>query len=337
VEGNDKKLIQGMINKNKSYAKQYVAERVPILSEKGEVKGHVVLFTKINDLQKISRVMNQTQIMSLVVGGAAAVILGMLFQSGFAKPIRKLKKHMTGFSLKDSQPELKLNTGDEIEELAECFTAMAKKLKEYDNQQKIFLQNTSHELKTPLMSIQGYAEAIKDGVVTGNEVEDSLDVIIDESKRLKKFIEEMNYLIRLENIEDTFHFERTCLQEVINQGIKSVKALLDAKGLVVKAEGDCTYEGSFDREKLARAVINILSNLHIQQGDLNRIKKVIKVLGFVASSNNFFDQPKVMNGASQLLVDIFGEENGKAARSAIGVNVLPNNQPVEVEIIFELK
>jgi enamine deaminase RidA (YjgF/YER057c/UK114 family) len=99
-------------------------------------------------------------------------------------------------------------------------------------------------------------------------------------------------------------------------------------------EGVSLEEGIWSARQ---CVINILGNLHNQLGDLNRIKKVIKVLGFVASGNNFFDQPKVMNGASQLLVDIFGEENGKAARSAIGVNVLPKNQPVEVEIIFELK
>jgi len=86
-----------------------------------------------------------------------------------------------------------------------------------------------------------------------------------------------------------------------------------------------------------QCAINILSNLHMQLGDLNKIKRIIKVLGFVASSDDFFSQPKVMNGASQLLVDIFGEENGKAARSAIGVNVLPSNQPVEVEMIVELK
>lgn len=86
-----------------------------------------------------------------------------------------------------------------------------------------------------------------------------------------------------------------------------------------------------------QCVINILSSLHDQLGDLNRINSVIKVLGFVASEKEFSKQTQIINGASQLLIDIFGEKNGKSARSAIGVNVLPNNQPVEIEIIFELK
>ena len=260
LEGTDKKVLQTLSNNNKLKAREYVSERVPILSKNGEVKGYVFLFTKISDLNKINRLMNRTQFMSLIMGGAAAVILGMIFQSGLTKPIRKLKHYMTNFSFKNSQQELKIETGDEIEELAECFSAMVQRLKVYDVQQKRFLQNTSHELKTPLMSIQGYAEAIKDGIVEENEMQESLDVIIDESKRLKKIIDEMIYLTKLDNVEETFHFETTSIQEIIDMGVKSVKALVDAKGINLKVEGDCSCEGYFDKEKLTRAVINILSN-----------------------------------------------------------------------------
>jgi signal transduction histidine kinase len=110
------------------------------------------------------------------------------------------------------------------------------------------------------MSIQGYAEAIKDGVVEENEMEESLDVIIDESKRLKKIVDEMIYLIKLDNVEETFDFEITSIQEVINQAMKSVKALADAKEVSVKVEGELLYKGNFDKEKLSRAFINILGN-----------------------------------------------------------------------------
>jgi signal transduction histidine kinase len=259
-EGADKKAFQTLVYNNKLKVRGYVSEQVSILSKNGEVKGQVFLFTKLDDLNKISSLMSRTQVISLIVGGAIAVILGMIFQSGLTKPIRKLKLYMSNFSFKDNQQELKINTGDEIEELAECFTSMVEKLKLYDVQQKRFLQNSSHELKTPLMSIQGYAEAIKDGVVEGDEMQESLDVIIDESKRLKKIVDEMIYLAKLDNVEETFHFETTNIQEIINQGVKSIKALADAKGINLKVEGDCSCKGYFDEEKLTRAVINILSN-----------------------------------------------------------------------------
>lgn len=91
-------------------------------------------------------------------------------------------------------------------------------------------------------------------------------------------------------------------------------------------------------QEAARAcILNVLSVVKKQIGDLNKIKKVVKVLAFVASSDDFFDQPKVINAASQILLDIFGENNGKPARSAIGTNVLPGNIPVEIEVLFELK
>lgn len=86
-----------------------------------------------------------------------------------------------------------------------------------------------------------------------------------------------------------------------------------------------------------QVIVNTLSMLNDRLGDLNRILRIVKVLGFVASADNFVMQPAVVNAASQMLVDIFGEENGLAARSAIGVNVLPGNIPVEIEMLIELK
>ena len=71
-------------------------------------------------------------------------------------------------------------------------------------------------------------------------------------------------------------------------------------------------------------------------GDLNKVKKVVKLGGFVASTPNFTDQPKIINGASDLFVTIFGEK-GKHARFAVGTPSLPRNVPVEIEGIFEIE
>jgi enamine deaminase RidA (YjgF/YER057c/UK114 family) len=71
-------------------------------------------------------------------------------------------------------------------------------------------------------------------------------------------------------------------------------------------------------------------------GDLSRIKQFVKVLGMVNSAPDFTDHPKVINGFSDLMVEVFGEL-GKHARSAVGVAALPNNIAVEIEVIVELK
>lgn len=88
----------------------------------------------------------------------------------------------------------------------------------------------------------------------------------------------------------------------------------------------------------ARAcMLNVLSAIERFTGDLNRIQSVVKITCFVSSADNFFDQPAVANGATNLLAELFGEEAGLPSRSAIGVNVLPGNIPVEIEALFELK
>lgn len=102
-----------------------------------------------------------------------------------------------------------------------------------------------------------------------------------------------------------------------------------------KLGSDLTLEQG--QEAAVACMKNVLSVVRENIGDLDRIKRVVKILALVASDNNFYYQPAVINPASQLLIDIFGEESGKAARSAIGVNVLPGNIPVEIEVLFELK
>ena len=82
--------------------------------------------------------------------------------------------------------------------------------------------------------------------------------------------------------------------------------------------------------------INTLAALEAYLGDLNRVKRCVKILGFVASTDDFHEQAQVINSASQVFIDAFGEE-GRHARSAIGSNALPLGLAVEVESIFEIE
>ena len=84
-------------------------------------------------------------------------------------------------------------------------------------------------------------------------------------------------------------------------------------------------------------MLNVLAVLEANIGDLRKIKNCVKILTFVAGTDDFYDQPAVANGGSQLLIDIFGPETGTPSRSAIGVNALPFNMPVETEGLFEIE
>ena len=80
----------------------------------------------------------------------------------------------------------------------------------------------------------------------------------------------------------------------------------------------------------------ILATLRNHFGSLDRIQRVVKILGMVNSAPDFYDHPKVINGCSELFAEIWGSENGIGARSAVGMGPLPGNISVEIEVIFEI-
>ena len=82
-------------------------------------------------------------------------------------------------------------------------------------------------------------------------------------------------------------------------------------------------------------LINILASLKKEVGDLNKVKRFVKVIGMVNSTADFYEQPAVINGFSDFIVDVFGER-GKHARSAVGMVSLPSKIPVEVEVVVEV-
>ena len=82
--------------------------------------------------------------------------------------------------------------------------------------------------------------------------------------------------------------------------------------------------------------LNLLAALKAEIGDLDKVKRIVKVLGMVNCPSDFTQQPQVINGFSDLMVEVFGEK-GKHARSAVGVGSLPSNIPVEIEMIVEVE
>jgi enamine deaminase RidA (YjgF/YER057c/UK114 family) len=108
----------------------------------------------------------------------------------------------------------------------------------------------------------------------------------------------------------------------------------DGTDIIGKVGKDLTIEEGYEAAKLV--AINQLAALKAEIGDLSKVKRIVKVLGMVNCESNFTDHPKVINGFSDFLVEIFGEK-GKHARSAVGMGSLPGNISVEVEMIVEIK
>ncbi len=128
-----------------------------------------------------------------------------------------------------------------------------------------------------------------------------------------------------------------------------VKFVRTGNLIFLSGHGPANAEGKYTTGKLGKELsieegynaakltgINLLSTLKAAVGDLSKVKRIVKVLGMVNSTEQFSDQPKVINGFSDLMVAIFGDK-GKHARSAVGMASLPMNMAVEIEMIVEVE
>ena len=100
-----------------------------------------------------------------------------------------------------------------------------------------------------------------------------------------------------------------------------------------KLGADITVEQGVEAARVA--VLNGLSIIRQQTGSLDRVKQIVKMVGYIASASGFADQPQVLNGASDLLVSLFGDA-GRHARVAVGAAELPRHAPVEIELIVQV-
>jgi len=126
--------------------------------------------------------------------------------------------------------------------------------------------------------------------------------------------------------------------------------LVDGKYLYLSGHGTLKEDGTFiqgkigvdmdlDEGKMAARQVGLamLATIKANIGSLNKVKRVIKVLGMVNATPDFGKHPYVINGCSELFAAVWGSENGVGVRSAVGMDSLPDNIPVEIEALFELE
>ncbi|MBP6817627.1 MAG: RidA family protein [Burkholderiaceae bacterium] len=110
--------------------------------------------------------------------------------------------------------------------------------------------------------------------------------------------------------------------------------LADGKSITGKLGGGLTIEQGYDAARVVG--LNMLANVRSVLGSLDKIERVVKVLGMVNCTPDFNDMPKVINGFSDLFVELLGPERGRGGRSAVGMVSLPNQIAVEVEMILQV-
>lgn len=226
--------------------------------------GTLTLFMPMSKIKAIEQTLLGRLLIVLCIGGVLVFLLSLFITRRLIKPLAKLRGELRKVENRRFSEVKLVRAGGEIGDVAHAVYEMAEELETYNRIQKQFIQNASHELKTPLMSIAGYAEGIRDGVFEGDGVRKGLDIIISESGRLKNIVTEMTLLAKLDGEEDIFRLAPVRIAEIVTETVERINPLLVKNGLTVQtsyADGcDRELVVQADRDKLLQALLNVVSN-----------------------------------------------------------------------------
>jgi len=220
----------------------------------------VLLLTRVDGLEEIRNELLVLFFISLGIALLAALGMTALLARHISQPLKLLREKANRVAERNFGWRVEVNSGDELGELGRSINAMDEKLAEYDRAQREFFQNASHELKSPLMSILGYAEGVRDGVFKGEEARQALDVVARETGRLKNLVDELVFLGRQGNPVRMYHFEETDLQEVLEQAVDAQQVLAAERNVTLKVAALPEVTLRADGEKLVRVFINLVAN-----------------------------------------------------------------------------
>ncbi|GED52422.1 sensor histidine kinase [Brevibacillus borstelensis] len=219
---------------------------------------YMVLFSKERELNQINSLLTRQFLMIFVVLLLISWLLAVWFSRYLSKPLRSLDESCQKIARRQFDTPLTLDRGDEIGQLARSFETMKDQLKEHDESQRHFVQNISHELKTPIMAIQGYTQGLLEGVFQGPQAEKGLQTIMQESKRLEKVVGQLLYLTKIESVSQMMQMGRVDVTEMFQLLEQRLSVLNPDISWQLDLPPALILEG--DGEQLSTAFVNILEN-----------------------------------------------------------------------------
>ncbi|MBS4220392.1 HAMP domain-containing protein [Bacillus sp. FJAT-49711] len=239
--------------------REVISAVIPLLDEK-RLEGIIYIYYP---LAKLNEMTFQYTIYWLV--GAAiflliALTMGNKWIKSLLTPMVDMK--IAAQELADGNLSTRINHyhDDEIGQLAKTFNKMAESIQIEDEQRKEFLANVSHELRTPLSHIKGYMEAIQMGIVSGKDVHKYQQIIVRESKRMERLVDDLLELAKLESKEFSLKKAPISLAQTIEEAIEKSKPRMLEKGIDLVYQLDYELIVEADAERLEQAFLNILDN-----------------------------------------------------------------------------
>lgn len=237
---------------------KYVTSKILIQSENSGLE--LILLTPLNDLQAVQQSFIKSLLIVFLIGTIVAAILSYFLTNKLVTPLSRLKKQLKKIEKRQFDDIEKIKATGEIKEVAQSVYEMANELQRYMKSQQAFFQNASHELKTPLMTIQGYAEGIRDQVFDEIDSEKGLEIMVVEVNRLKEIINEMILLAKLDSEQAVYSPTKVNAAQLIEEVVIRTLPLVNEKNVEIHHHVDQEITLFVDEEKLLRALLNITIN-----------------------------------------------------------------------------
>lgn len=237
---------------------KFVISRILFYPERTNLE--LILLTPMSDLRSVQHDFFVRLLIVFIVGAAAAILISYFLTNRLVTPLTRLNKQLKKIENRDFENIKPIEATGEIKDVAQSVYDMANELERYIRTQQMFFQNASHELKTPLMTIQGYAEGIKEKVFDEEETEKGLDVMVTEVARLKKIINEMTVLAKLDSEQEVYRPEHVQIHDFMKHIIERTVPLANEENVNITYDVDKPFTFFVDEEKMLRAVLNLVVN-----------------------------------------------------------------------------
>ena len=309
------------------FDKSFLALNTRLQSRDLTNKTYDFLICSFVSRRQIVQIRNSILIILIIVIGLITLLLIVLtsyYGKMIIKPINRLIQATEKIARKQFNEKIQLKTGDEFEVLGNAINTMAQSLEDRDIEQKKFYETVSHDIKTPLTVISGYAQGMKTDLF--KDKDQTLDKIIEECQELKKQLENVIFLSKLDTIKESYKFEPLEMNGLIIESLNNVESLiiLDEIDVDFTPVTDIFFQG--DRQKLLKAFVNILTNCIKYTSDLIIIKvekKKSTVCVTIQDNGPGFSDEILQNAFSR---DYIGEKDGTGIGLSIVKRVIEGHQ-----------
>lgn len=253
----------------------------PLLKD-GKPQNIILATTSLQPVGEVSAAMREFYIYFYILALALIFVLSTFFSKMITNPLKKLNSTAVKMSKLDFTEKCNVSSNDELGNLASTLNFLSDNLgkslselqsandqlkediekeKQLEKMRKEFVAGVSHELKTPIALISGYAEGIKDGIAVGEEQDYYLDVIMDESKKMTRLVSDMLDLSQLESGNFKLNMEPFYIDELVNSVIKRHNTLIEEKNIKTELRlADENIEVNGDCFRIEQVIINFLNN-----------------------------------------------------------------------------